>query len=177
MRIHTWARRRNSNELSHHTVGTSGRSLTLLVRRTPAAGSADISFRRADTNNFFGPSSLACSGPLIALTQEPEQVDPAPETPPKLLSDRARGDLITENDYPIPAVSKGQEGITTMRLQIGSHGRVDRCRVTLSSGSDALDEKACMLLRSRAHFEAARNAKGQKVAAEFSYSHEWRSPQ
>jgi TonB family protein len=122
----------------------------------------------------IGRSSLACAGPLLALTREPEKIDPAPATPPRGVRELAS--LITEDDYPIPAVSKGREGTTTMRLRVGSHGRIDRCTVTLSSGSEGLDERACQLLRARAFFLPARNAEGHPVAAEISYSHHWKAP-
>jgi TonB family protein len=122
----------------------------------------------------LGRSSLACTGPLLALTREPEHADPAPAEPPRRIADL--GGLITPDDYPIPAMSHGQEGVTAMRLQVGSHGRIDRCRVTRSSGSEALDETACTLLRARAFFLPARDARGKAVAADIDYSYRWRRP-
>lgn len=78
----------------------------------------------------------------------------------------SRSKLITEDDYPIPWISQGKSGIVAMRLPVGSHGRIDRCTVTRSTGSEALDERSCELLRARARCYPARNAKGRKVAAE-----------
>jgi protein TonB len=122
----------------------------------------------------FGRSSLSCDGPLLALTREPERVDPAPATPPRPTADLAT--LITEDDRPIPALSQGKSGTVAMRLRIGSHGRIDRCSVIRSSGSEALDEAACSLLRARAFFLPAQDGEGRAVAAEISHSHEWAPP-
>lgn len=122
----------------------------------------------------LGRTSLACSGPLRPLTREPERPDPAPAEPPRSSTDLAT--LITPDDYPIPAMSHGQEGVTAMRLQVGSHGRIDRCRVTRSSGNEVLDERACTLLRARAFFVPARDRRGKAVAANLDYSYRWRNP-
>jgi TonB family protein len=117
-------------------------------------------------------SSLACKGSLLSLTGEPEKVDPAPAIPSRLLGKAAS--LISEDDYPIPAMTGGARGIVTMKLQVGSHGRIDRCEVTRSSGSKGLDDRTCELLRSRATFVPARSTRGEPVAAETSHSHDWK---
>lgn len=122
----------------------------------------------------IGRSSLTCTGPLLALTDAPEQVVEAPAVPARAFEDLAT--LITGDDYPIPGFSQGKEGITAMRLQIGSHGRIDRCTITSSSGSEYLDTRACELLRARAHFHPAQGTNGKAVAAEFVHRHRWIPP-
>ena len=120
------------------------------------------------------PSTLTCSGPLLPLTEPPESVDPAPAQPPHPM--RSLTTLITKNDYPIPRIANGMEGVTTVSLRIGSHGRVDGCTVTNTSGSEALDRVTCRVLRTRARFRPARDGVGKAVAAEVSHSHHWVAP-
>lgn len=136
--------------------------------RPPASGPA-ISIPRVPG----GPSTLACTGPLLALTRAPERIDPAPGTPARPRSPLEA--LITMDDYPSSAASKGQSGTIAMKLQVGPNGRVHRCTVTRSSGIEALDETACRLIRMRARFLPARNGGGQAVTSEITYSHEWRA--
>ncbi len=119
-------------------------------------------------------STLVCTRPLLAVTEAPEVIDPAPAAPPRPSADLAT--LIEEIDYPSLIDSAGSIGVTAMRLRVGSHGRIDGCTVTASSGSRDLDTLACELLTSRAFFSPARNARGDAVAAEISHSHRWIVP-
>ena len=120
-----------------------------------------------------GPSSLVCTDPLLALTRAPEAAGPAPATPPRARTGLAA--LITPEDYPRPALAKGEEGTVAMSLRVGPNGRITRCTVTGSSGSQALDQAACRLLRLRARFMPARDSDGGAVTAEVSHVHEWKT--
>ncbi|MGY4395836.1 TonB family protein [Sphingomonas sp. UYAg733] len=121
----------------------------------------------------LGRSSLKCSEPLLALTDEPEKVDPAPAIPPKL-NENSSAPLITQTDYSY-AASKGYKGLVVMKIRVGSHGRIDRCTTTQSSGVKYLDDTACEQISARAYFQPAVNAQGQAVAVEISLSHSWKA--
>jgi TonB family protein len=80
---------------------------------------------------------------------------------------RARINLasyFTADDYPAAALRAEAEGSVFFRLDIAPDGRVSACTVTASSGSAALDNAACRILRSRVRAIPARNAGGNAVA-------------
>ncbi|NYT39600.1 TonB family protein [Sphingomonas sp. R-74633] len=63
---------------------------------------------------------------------------------------------ITEDDYPASALRNREEGQTKFRLTVAGDGSVERCDITGSSGSAALDEATCALLTRRARFSVSR---------------------
>jgi TonB family protein len=71
--------------------------------------------------------------------------------------------LITSRDYPAAALRAGVEGLVRVRLEISRRGRVARCTIVQSSGSELLDTATCGLLQARARFKPARNARGRTV--------------
>jgi TonB family protein len=76
---------------------------------------------------------------------------------------RARANLasyVSDDDYPASALKRGEQGRVAFSLAIGADGRVADCRITRSSGSSALDNATCRIMRSRARFTPARNALG-----------------
>ena len=109
---------------------------------------------------------------------------PTEATPPNAVAGapaiepaRARANLasyISNEDYPASAVKAGEQGTVRFRLDVGSDGRVTHCRVTGSSGSPALDNTTCRLMRSRARFTPARDRSGNPTADVFSSSITWR---
>ena len=93
---------------------------------------------------------------------------------------RARANLasyVVGNDYPRSAWQAGEQGTVRFRLEVGPDGRVANCQVTGSSGSVALDEATCQIMRSRARFTPARDGKGNATADVFSSSITWRVAQ
>ena len=107
------------------------------------------------------------AGPPLPGGRSPVVAAPAPRpvavethaTPRRALASYFGGD-----DYPAPALSRREEGITRFYLAVGANGRVTDCRVTAGSGSAALDDATCRILRSRARFTPARGARGEPVA-------------
>jgi len=110
----------------------------------------------------------------------PHPTPPAPPPPrftPKLAMPKGKmANWVTDNDYPTSELRQNHEGRTAYRLSIDSTGKVTNCTVTASSGWPGLDKAACDKLSSRAKFEAATNADGERVAGVFSSAVTWRIP-
>ncbi len=81
---------------------------------------------------------------------------------------RARANLasyVSQGDYPASALARGEQGIVRFRLAVGVDGRVADCEIIRTSGSTALDNATCRIMRSRARFTPARNSNGNPVPA------------
>jgi protein TonB len=63
-----------------------------------------------------------------------------------------------------------------MRLEIRADGRVSDCAIIGSSGSNALDNASCRILRARGRFPPALDDKGLPVAETAFASILWRMP-
>ena len=68
--------------------------------------------------------------------------------------------LFAARDYPAEAQRARQGGQTIVRLVVGTTGRVIACDVAATSRSAALDAAACRILRRRARYTPARDARG-----------------
>jgi len=101
--------------------------------------------------------------PPITPTAPPAP-PPAPPAPPRTVEPaRARANLqglISTDDYPASAIRNEEQGTVRVRLTIDTNGRVSDCSVTSGSGSSALDNATCSLLRRRARFTPARDSNG-----------------
>lgn len=113
----------------------------------------------------------------------PPVVVPAPPAPPpprftpKGASPKGRvADWASDNDYPTRALQLGQEGVTGVRLAVGTDGRVSECQVSKSSGSAELDKTTCDLIRRRARFNVATDGDGNPVAGSYATSIRWQIP-
>lgn len=84
---------------------------------------------------------------------------------------------ITSDDYPSAARLQRRTGAVVVELTIAADGRVSGCDVTVSSGSDDLDNATCNLVSRRARFNPATNAKGEAVEAKLSQKFTWSLPQ
>lgn len=85
-------------------------------------------------------------------------------------------DWISESDYPDEARRFEREGRVAFTLAIDASGRVTGCTVTQSSGASSLDAATCRLIRARARFAPAKDAKGRTTAATFSSAVNWQLP-
>lgn len=105
---------------------------------------------------------------------------PAPPPPPRVIPpQRARANLnsyFSTDDYPAAALRTNDEGSTGFRLTIGPSGRVSDCAITSSSGSAALDQATCRILRSRARYTPARDTSGNPTSGTDSGRVTWRLP-
>ena len=81
--------------------------------------------------------------------------------------------LIRSDDYPEAALTRGDQGTTSVRLTIGANGRVATCSGS-GSGSSALDSAACRIIKSRAKFTPAQDSNGQAAAGNFTGRVVWR---
>lgn len=97
---------------------------------------------------------------LTAIGSPPLPTGPVPPLRPR--ADLAQ--LFGEAGYPRAAIARGEQGNVGFRLVVGPNGRVMRCDIIQSSGSRALDEATCRILRGRARFTPARDAAGSPVA-------------
>ena len=83
------------------------------------------------------------------------------KSPPKVLNGP---EIVSEDDYPSPALRNQEQGTVTIRLDVDERGAVRGCAVTRSSGSASLDETTCRLYRERARFTPAHDRHGRAVA-------------
>lgn len=86
------------------------------------------------------------------------------------------GEWVTPDDYPDVALRFGLGGVSAFRLYIGPEGAVDYCDITASSGLQLLDDQTCILLRERAHFTPARDARGQAARDVYTSRVIWKIP-
>lgn len=124
---------------------------------------ATASFRRHPPDPFATVSpTTPSSDPAAPLTVE---------------AARARTNLssyVSDDDYPASALRNREEGRVSFRLAVGPDGRVAECVVTSSSGSAALDDATCRIMRSRARFTPARDSRGNPIADTVSSWVTWR---
>lgn len=99
---------------------------------------------------------------------EGKKSDPMPASYPGL--------WVTTDDYPIAALQEERTGLTGVELSIDVEGKVTKCFVTLSSGSQDLDDTTCALLTRRARFYPAQDKKGKKIAGTHRKSVRWTIP-
>ncbi len=114
--------------------------------------------------------------PVITPTAPP--APPPPPPPAKVTkAQSSRGSLqglITSEDYPDAAIRNNEEGRTTVRLTVGTNGRVTNCDVVSSSGHSDLDRTTCRVLSSRARFTPAKLSNGQPTTDTVTASIVWR---
>jgi TonB family protein len=93
---------------------------------------------------------------MTALAVVLAAVAPIPLTPPQ------QG-LVSVQDYPQYALDHGEEGSVATQLVVDPRGRVDSCKVIISSGFADLDATTCRLLTSRARFTPAVGDDGRPI--------------
>jgi protein TonB len=126
------------------------------------------------------PPPPTISAQSTISTPEPPRV--APPAPPPAPSPPAvpgtapvpiqRTFAVSEDDYPDASRRAGEEGITGVRVTVGTDGKVTQCSVTRSSGFPRLDEKACQIAQRRWRFKPA-TENGQPVEATISRNYRW----
>ena len=194
--------RREQGEVAFQlTTGADGRVTDCIILATNASSTlANTTCRLMRSRARFTPARDA-GGQLVAdagmaivrwsLAEGVQMVqDYLPATlvnvPPRLSAEpggspiepaRARANLasyVSNDDYPLSSVKAGEQGTVRFRLAVGPDGRVTNCEVTGSSGSSALDNTTCRLMRSRARFTPGRDRDGNPTADSFSSSITWR---
>lgn len=121
--------------------------------------------------------------PPPVITPRATPAPPAPPAPPPprvSQAARARGNLLSlfsTDDYPQSAIRNEEQGTTSVRLTIGTDGRVSACSITGSSGSAALDNATCNILRRRARFTPAKDQAGNPISDTYSQRIRWELPE
>ncbi len=152
------------------------------------AGCALNSFTRVGSRNEIG-IDWRCKGAKIvdglriergAVVRVDVDLPIVTAVPPAATGARAKSvdvaKWVTSADYPAEALRTRTEGTTGFRLTLSAEGRVTDCVIIQSSGSSVLDSATCGILRRRARFEPARDAKGEAIDSTFSSSFSWRLP-
>lgn len=102
----------------------------------------------------------------------PAPPPPAPAGPTQDPQPIARNYGFGQSDYPSASLRAEEEGTVTIRMEVGTNGRVQNCSVVSSSGHDRLDQQSCRLAERRFRFEPAlRN--GEEVAGVVTQAFRW----
>jgi TonB family protein len=83
---------------------------------------------------------------------------------------------ITDGDYPLEALRRGQQGAVDIAFDIGENGRATACTILKSSGSVPLDRTTCGLIEQRAAFLPAVDSSGTVRATKGRTRFTWRLP-
>lgn len=92
---------------------------------------------------------------------------------------RARGNLapyFVPEAYPEQAHLAREEGTVRFAFEVGPDGRVTGCSILASSGSRALDEGTCRIMRNQARLTPARDAEGRATSDRLTASIGWQLP-
>lgn len=113
--------------------------------------------------------------PTIQLASPSEAEAPTP--PNRARSSTANlVSLFSTDDYPQEALRLGEQGTVAVRLLVTSAGRVGKCEVLASSGSQILDRATCNILSQRARFTPARDEKGRPTTDYYTQRIRWELP-
>ncbi len=91
-------------------------------------------------------------------------------------SAQQKSGAIFDEDYPLSAVRNREEGTSVVMFTILPNGRTTHCKISASSGSNALDLKTCELIATRFEYDPARNSKGQAIEEVKTQRVTWRIP-
>jgi len=142
-------------------------------------------------NRWWAPFLLAFIAALAFWTWQQWQLQPDPPQEPKAAADRAEepgtpvmdhakanlAALFSTDDYPMAAIRNEEQGTAAFKLTIDRQGRVSKCEITSSSGSDVLDDATCNIVTKRARFVPARDSNGESVPDEYSGRIRWELPE
>lgn len=117
------------------------------------------------------------------LSEGTKPLDLPTFTPPEVLYDAVAAkprnnpaQWVSDRDYRSIWINKNMTGVARFTVTIGTDGRVQSCRITQSTGHDALDTATCDLVTKRARFEAARDTARNKVTGTYSNAIKWELP-
>ena len=83
---------------------------------------------------------------------------------------------MTPSAYPTAAIARRAEGRVVVRVTVSPLGRASGCALVASSGSEALDQATCRVIRTRALFTPALDLDGRPVEASIIGRIVWRLP-
>lgn len=111
--------------------------------------------------------------PIMSSSASPSIVRESFPRPPQII--KALELRVEKEDYPESALAAGEQGTSGFMLDIDSAGKVSNCSITNSSGSSALDQKACVLA-AKWSFEPARDIDGKPTFGKSKHMLNWRLP-
>lgn len=114
------------------------------------------------------PQSIA-SAQATDTKKKPTEVQASPATP--LTPAQS---WVTFADYPKAELAAGVSGLSIATLKVGADGSIKSCKITKSSGSEALDIKSCELINLRGSFSPEKNEKGEAIESIFLFDVDWR---
>ncbi|GGD48386.1 TonB family protein [Erythrobacter arachoides] len=130
---------------------------------------------RVPRDTFFVPGPTVDRGPVVAPRPSPS---PSPVIAPVAAIPRnGPAGWFTNDDYPRRELTRESEGTARYRLIVGTDGRVDACEITAGTGHAGLDTATCRLIQTRARFDAATNASGERVVGTYTGSVSWQIPE
>jgi TonB family protein len=77
-------------------------------------------------------------------------------------------------DYPTDALSREQQGTSTIAVLVDESGKVADCTVIQTSGAAILDAQSCAIIQKRARFKPAVDVAGQPAKDAFTQRVTWR---
>jgi TonB family protein len=75
------------------------------------------------------------------------------------------GNFFRPDDYPDDLLDKGIQGSVGVLMTVDGSGQLTDCRTVETSGTPALDQVTCDVLRKRARFKPALSRDGKAMAA------------
>ena len=118
--------------------------------------------------------------PIDIVIEPPAPPPPPPKAlfePVSAVPSNSPARWVTTRDYPSRDLREGNEGVSRFVLSINASGKVTGCRISGSSGHDALDARTCDKVQQRAQFKPAKDATGAAVAGSYSGSVQWSIPE
>lgn len=167
------------NAVSRWTLGSSGLIHPAMTPRLPAFAALVLALHGAAA--FAGDgvqAEKAEAAPSVApskIMMPPPPIRTVPVRRAPVPANDRRG-WITPDDYPAISLRSHEEGVSGVTLIVDEKGAVTNCLITRSSGSQTLDGVTCDLLRQRARFTPARNAKGEAVVGAYTSAVRWQIP-
>jgi TonB family protein len=143
------------------------------LRGLAEAGSISIAYGGRPPVTHAVPGAREGVQRLLACAEEARAALPVAEQVPRAWL----SSYFSVSDYPREAVLTRQQGTVRFWVKVSAEGRVTDCQIIQSSGTAALDEATCRIIRERARYEPVRNAQGQPVESfDGDYSITWRLP-
>ena len=124
-------------------------------------------------SNSVPPVVPGSTVPSVIVVHIPPTM-PVNVRPPQ--ATRPAQSYFSPDDYPASAAGTGAQGLVRFVLTVGTDGHIILCTITRSSGSSALDEWTCNIMRRRARFRPAMDSNGAPVAGNIEQEVVWHLP-
>lgn len=98
----------------------------------------------------------------------------APDYPRRATAEPPLSTLFASDDYPVRPLRRAVEGTVSFRVDVDSRGAITGCTIAATSGDPDLDRATCDIVRHRARFRPALDARGRPVPDTVSARVIWR---